>query len=482
MGGTRVKATSANGAFYYDKGAPLTSSGRKTLFRGTFRESGGNEHDAIIAIFKPEFHASYANELACLARNETLGVGPKLFATHAELPIGYEGFAIIEEYAGISLEDAVFHHASVPSQGANSVPLCEVGTRERTIEVEKIAFDVLVQLRNMHERGIYHRDLRLANVCVKRCGQSPEDIRATIVDFELSTESRDAEIAYDNEPYVHLFKELVGAQADAHRLYTPLEIDTGYFTALLFELTTGTVAPLATRSDLRDVYDDWPLFGYRLDGTVFSRMIDYEIDIEPHALNLGLKRLDEEAFPDPALFDLARETIRHGGFLDAYDISYLASRRPAARVYEFVPSLANNAYETYLSRVRKNGLPVEFETIGAQPEQLLDSTNAQVRDIPKKIHALGYSLASDDNGGEHRRVYEFSPDEIEFLAYLEHRRWCDERKAGGWKYGPEKDVNLRISDCLLPYEELPDQVKEYDREHAREIPAYLERIGLIITR
>ena len=68
------------------------------------------------------------------------------------------------------------------------------------------------------------------------------------------------------------------------------------------------------------------------------------------------------------------------------------------------------------------------------------------------------------------------------MAYLEHRRWCDERKASGWKYGPEKDVNLRISDCLLPYEDLPDQVKEYDREHVRKIPSYLERIGLIITR
>lgn len=482
MSGTKIKATSANGAFYYDKGTPLTSSGRKTLFRGTFRENDGSEHDAVIAIFKPEFHASYANELACLARNETLGVGPKLFATHAKLPIGYEGFAIIEEYAGISLEDAVFHQASVPSQGANSVPLCEIGTRERTIEVEKIAFDVLVQLRNMHERGIYHRDLRLANICVKRCGQGPEDIRATVVDFELSTESKDAEIAYDNEPYVHIFKELAGAQVDAHRLYTPLEIDMGYFTALLFELTTGTAAPLATRSDLRGVYGDWPLFGYRLDGTIFSRMIDYEIDIEPHALNLGLKRLDEEAFPDPALFDLARETIRHGGFLDAYDMSYLASRRPVTRVYEFVPSLAKNAYETYLSRVKKNGLQVEFETIGAQPEQLLDSTNAQVRDIPNKVYALGYHLVSDAGEAPNHNVFEFTPDEIEYLAFLEHRRWCAERVQAGWKYGVPKDVQRRISDCLIPYKDLPESIKEYDREHIRNIPVYLKAIGLAIVK
>lgn len=484
MGRTAIKAITDSGSFLFSDGEPLFSSGRKRLYKGSFRNRNGIEYDAVVAIFPPDHIAYYASELACLARNAILGVGPKLISPYVDLPPRYDGLALIEENVGTSLAEAVFSQAPVPFDNADSRPLSQVGSKERDVEAKKIVFDVMVQLGNMHAKGIYHRDLRLANVCVKRYGKRPEDIRATLVDFELSSEDRLSTIAYSNEPYPHLFCKLPrrGNVANAGVRHTPLEIDLGYLTALQFELKTGLPISHATIADLRAVYGDWPLFGYREDGSIFSRMIDWEIDIEPKALSLGLDRVDEKTFSDPKLLELAKREIRHGGFADAYDLLYLSSRVPETQVYESLQTLARGAFATYLDQIRANGLEVRYETIESQPIELADSTNAQVRDIPNKVHALGYSLTRIDGVSNDGRIESFSPDEVEYLSFLEHRRWCEERIRAGWRYGPEKNVEQRISDCLIPYNQLAENVKEYDREHVRGIPEYLYSIGLAIVR
>lgn len=37
----------------------------------------------------------------------------------------------------------------------------------------------------------------------------------------------------------------------------------------------------------------------------------------------------------------------------------------------------------------------------------------------------------------------------------EHDRWCKEKIGLGWKYGPEKDGNLKTHPCLVDFEDLP---------------------------
>lgn len=481
---TEIKAVCNYGCFYFANEDPLFSSGRKTLFRGEFRSQDDIGLDALIAIFSPNHAEYYASELACLARNAILGVGPRLLASYAELPPKYDGLALIEEDVGISLEEAVLRGCPIPDNEGRAWPLHSIGTPERTAESEKIIFDILVQLSNMHERGVFHRDLRLANVCVKRHGDEPENIRATLVDFELSSDNRTSSIAYCNEPYPHLFCKLTGEGDRGYVAgsHTSLEIDLGYLTALQFELITGLPVSKSTASDLRAVYDDWPLFGYREDGSIFSRTIDFEIDIEPKALSLGLTRVDKGAFPDPKMLSLALKTIRHGGFADAYDLRYLSSRVPESQIYGSLADLARDAFATYLEQVRENGLEAKYKTVESQPTELLESTNAQVRDIPNKVYALGYSLARFEEASKRERIDEFTLDEVEYLSFLEHRRWCEERNRAGWRYGLIKNVEQRISDCLIPYNQLSEETKEYDREHVRSIPEYLRSIGLAIIR
>ena len=62
------------------------------------------------------------------------------------------------------------------------------------------------------------------------------------------------------------------------------------------------------------------------------------------------------------------------------------------------------------------------------------------------------------------------PEELlgltELLAENTHDVWAAERIADGWKYGPVRDDRLKTSPCLVPYSQLPESEKAYDRKTA----------------
>lgn len=71
------------------------------------------------------------------------------------------------------------------------------------------------------------------------------------------------------------------------------------------------------------------------------------------------------------------------------------------------------------------------------------------------------------------------PEELllltEKIAKNTHDVWATGRIKEGWKYGPVRDDKKKTNPCLVPYDELPDSEKEYDRNTA------LETIKLIIS-
>lgn len=67
-------------------------------------------------------------------------------------------------------------------------------------------------------------------------------------------------------------------------------------------------------------------------------------------------------------------------------------------------------------------------------------------------------------------AFAFSPDEVEVLARLEHWRWCVDRWCDGWIFAPERDDAVRHHNLLLSYDSLTEEIKEYDREAARNLP------------
>jgi len=56
----------------------------------------------------------------------------------------------------------------------------------------------------------------------------------------------------------------------------------------------------------------------------------------------------------------------------------------------------------------------------------------------------------------------------ELLAKNSHDVWAIGRIADGWKYGPKRNDDRKENPCLVPYEDLPESEKEYDRSMAME--------------
>ena len=55
---------------------------------------------------------------------------------------------------------------------------------------------------------------------------------------------------------------------------------------------------------------------------------------------------------------------------------------------------------------------------------------------------------------------------VEQMAKNVHEVWAQGRIEQGWTYGAERDDVNKKHPCLIPYDELPEAEKEYDRQTA----------------
>ena len=70
----------------------------------------------------------------------------------------------------------------------------------------------------------------------------------------------------------------------------------------------------------------------------------------------------------------------------------------------------------------------------------------------------------------------------EELAKNAHEVWAAERIAQGWKFGPTRRDDTKEHPCLIPYEELPEFEKVYDRNTAMETLKAVCALGYGISR
>jgi hypothetical protein len=69
---------------------------------------------------------------------------------------------------------------------------------------------------------------------------------------------------------------------------------------------------------------------------------------------------------------------------------------------------------------------------------------------------------------------------LEKLAENTHEVWSATRIAQGWTYGPSRDDSKKQHPCLVPYADLPDSEKEYDRSTAAEALKAILMLGYVI--
>jgi hypothetical protein len=112
-------------------------------------------------------------------------------------------------------------------------------------------------------------------------------------------------------------------------------------------------------------------------------------------------------------------------------------------------------------------------------ESRKESSRDHARDIPAKLHLVGCDIAPLRE--REAKDFAFTDEEVETLAAAEHLRWMRERVADGWTAG-DKDVARKTTPYLVPFEQLPADIAEYDRIFVREIPGLLVSAGLEVAR
>lgn len=70
----------------------------------------------------------------------------------------------------------------------------------------------------------------------------------------------------------------------------------------------------------------------------------------------------------------------------------------------------------------------------------------------------------------------------EMLAKNTHEVWADSRINDGWTYGEKRDDVKLTHPCLVPYDELPETEKEYDRNTSQETLKLIIKLGYRIVK
>ena len=77
----------------------------------------------------------------------------------------------------------------------------------------------------------------------------------------------------------------------------------------------------------------------------------------------------------------------------------------------------------------------------------------------------------------HIRLREDVLELAELLAKNTHDVWAQGRMDQGWRWGPARDDARKEHPCLVPYEDLPESEKEYDRQTALETLKVITAMG-----
>ena len=110
------------------------------------------------------------------------------------------------------------------------------------------------------------------------------------------------------------------------------------------------------------------------------------------------------------------------------------------------------------------------------PDDMKYSNFRQAKGIYERLASAGLTLREAGRPGAYRAI----PAElVEILAEKEHVAWMEERIASGWTPG-EKDVAAKKTPYLVPYAELSEKIKDYDRAAIRNIPELAAVIGMAV--
>jgi hypothetical protein len=141
--------------------------------------------------------------------------------------------------------------------------------------------------------------------------------------------------------------------------------------------------------------------------------------------------------------------------------------------------VAKEIHRRYLKENTKN-LPPSSQPWETLDEGYRDANRKQADYSVKILEAAGFDVQKAKK--EPTIFRGFTPDEIEYMAQLEHGRWNVERLHKGWRPGPRRDDANKINPCLVPWHDLSDDFRKFDRDAVLSFPEVLALEKLQISR
>ncbi len=145
--------------------------------------------------------------------------------------------------------------------------------------------------------------------------------------------------------------------------------------------------------------------------------------------------------------------------------------------------MAQSFHEHYVNENPKK-LPENLRPWGNLPATYQTANLEQARYAVEILRAAGFDVRR--KSGKRGAIQSFADKQwrrdVERMAELEHGRWNIERLRNGWRFGRPRDDARKIHDCLVPWENLPEEIREFDRNGVRAFPDILAKAGLGIFR
>ncbi len=150
--------------------------------------------------------------------------------------------------------------------------------------------------------------------------------------------------------------------------------------------------------------------------------------------------------------------------------------------------LARDLHEAYLEgldseKVMDEGDPARdsWENL---PEDIKEKNRRQADRIGVILDEHGYRIAPLTDWNAVNLVFreEEGANEVESMARMEHELWCQEMIAKHWKYGIQKDEDLKTNPDLVPWQDLPPAEKEKNFRFVRDLPRLLTRAGFQVEQ
>jgi ppGpp synthetase/RelA/SpoT-type nucleotidyltranferase len=112
--------------------------------------------------------------------------------------------------------------------------------------------------------------------------------------------------------------------------------------------------------------------------------------------------------------------------------------------------------------------------------KLKTSNLKQVEFYEHLLNQVGLGIRKSDNPKIFHLDESFT--NIDRLAQLEHARWNAERLLAGWRYGATKDIKKKLNPYIVKWDDLSDEIRKWDYDPIKNIPALLAKIGYEIYK